>query len=151
MLLASLLVLAACPREGSTPGPAGANTAGGERADAGASAGERRTLRPTPRCGDDPCVFHTGAGTYHRCLAGAAGACFHYGARCEPEDGCMIDAATATFRRCEEPGEGRCARFADPCQPAGTCVLDPADGLYRTCDSLVDGRCQRYGELCDPA
>lgn len=150
-LLASLLVLAACPREGSTPGPVGATTAGGESADAGPETGERRSLRPTPRCGDDPCVLHAGAATYHRCLAGAAGACFHYGARCEPADACMIDLATGTFRHCDEPVEGRCGRWGDTCEPAGRCLLDPSDGLYRTCDQVVGGRCQGYGELCDPA
>lgn len=147
------LVSAGCPSGGQTPDPA---RGGGKAvpADAGVDTAEPdAALEPlaSPTCGAKPCVLHLGAGTYHECLSGGAGTCFHYGALCVPDGGCMLDPASKTFRQCAEPGEGRCVRFGDPCTPQGSCLVDPKDGLYRACTAVDAGRCTQYGDLCDPA
>lgn len=152
-VLALALVSAGCPSGGQTPDPA---RGGGKPvvADAGVDGAEPGAELPpisSPTCGDQPCVMHLGAGTYHLCLAGGAGTCFHYGALCTPDGACMLDPASKTFRHCAEPGEGRCARFGDPCSPQGSCLIDPADGMHRECSAVAAGRCTQYGDLCDPA
>jgi hypothetical protein len=101
-------------------------------------------------CLQTSCAFHAGAGAYFTCLAGGAGACFHFGGPCAPPDGCMYDPSDRTYKTCTKAVEGTCAAWGATCAPKATCVFDPKDGLYHRCDDPAAGACKKYGELCAP-
>ncbi|HRC59048.1 MAG TPA: hypothetical protein PKU97_24165, partial [Kofleriaceae bacterium] len=101
-------------------------------------------------CVAAPCTYHAGTDGFFACLAGGSGACFHFGAPCQPADDCMLDGSDRRYKRCTQVVDGRCQRFAAPCAPPGTCWMHPDDGLYRECTQRQAGACARWGELCDP-
>lgn len=96
------------------------------------------------------CAYHAGAAAYFTCLAGGAGACFHFGAPCAPADGCMFDAKDRTYKQCGKPVEGQCQQWGAACAPASACMFDPASGLHHHCDQITGGTCAHYGALCAP-
>ena len=102
-------------------------------------------------CTATTCVFHAGVAGYYNCLAGAAGACTHFGGSCTPADRCMFDAATKLYKNCTKPGDGICETFGATCNPAPGCWFDAKDGLFRTCTASAGGTCTQWGELCSPA
>jgi len=110
------------------------------------------TLAPLPDvgCPMPTCVYHVGGGAYFTCLAGGAGACFHFGGPCTPADSCMYDPTDHHYKTCATASEGVCAKWAASCTPAHACMFDPVDGLQHHCDSVSDGTCQRFGALCAP-
>lgn len=101
-------------------------------------------------CLQPTCAFHAGAAAYFTCLAGGAGACFHFGGPCAPADGCMYDPADRTYKTCSKPVEGQCSQWGAACAPASACMFDPADGLAHHCDQVTGGTCAHYGALCAP-
>ena len=121
--------------------------------ESGATAGSAATA-PVPvadvGCPTPTCVFHAGAAAYFTCLAGGAGACFHFGGPCTPADSCMYDPAARTYKQCSKPVEGQCTQWGAACAPASACMFDPADGLHHHCDQATGGACARYGALCAP-
>jgi hypothetical protein len=112
-----------------------------------ASAG---VVLPAVGCPSPTCAFHAGGGGYFTCLAGGAGACFHFGSPCAPQDHCMYDPADAQYKQCAQPGEGTCAGWGPACAPTSKCMFNPADGLSHQCDEVSGGGCKRYGALCAP-
>jgi len=125
--------------ESSKPAPIG-NAAGGNAA----------VVVPDVGCPAPTCVFHVGAGAYFTCLAGGAGACFHFGAPCAPPDLCMYDPADRAYKQCAQASEGACMKWGAACVPPAKCMFTPSDGLHHRCDEVGDGRCKRYGALCAP-
>jgi len=110
---------------------------------------------PVPEARDVPCpaptcAFHAGAAAYFTCLAGGAGACFHFGARCAPADSCMFDPGDRTYKECKNPVEGVCRTWAAACAPASKCMFNPVDGLHHHCDNASGGTCKQWGALCAP-
>lgn len=103
-------------------------------------------------CLQPSCAFHAGAAAYFTCLAGGAGACFHFGGPCTPPDACMYDPAARAYKACARPVEGRCQQWGAACAPAGGCMFDPKDGLHHHCDQVdpAHGTCAAYGALCAP-
>ena len=126
--------------QGATPTGAGTGSAGSAGL---ASAPDVGCLAPT-------CAYHAGTATYLACLAGGAGACFHYGAPCTPADACMYDAADRTYKTCSTAVEGQCKQWGAACAPASKCMFSPTDGLHHTCEAVTGGTCSRYGALCAP-
>ncbi len=102
-------------------------------------------------CVPASCVFHAGVAGYFNCLAGAAGACTHFGGSCTPADRCMFDPAAKSYKNCNNPSDGTCDTFGAACNPKPGCWFDPNDGLFRTCATSVGGTCSKWGELCSPA
>ena len=102
-------------------------------------------------CTPKTCVYHAGVAGYYNCLAGAAGACTHFGGSCTPADRCMFDAATMLHKNCTKPGDGTCEIFSASCNPAPGCWFDAKDGLFRRCTAGAGGACSKWGELCSPA
>ena len=107
-------------------------------------------MAPDVGCLAPSCVFHAGGGAYFTCLAGGAGACFHFGGPCAPADGCMYDPSTHDYKHCAHPVEGMCTQWGAACAPASGCMFDPASGLHHHCDEIAGGSCKRYGALCSP-
>ena len=105
---------------------------------------------PEIGCLTTTCAYHAGAGAYFTCLAGGAGACFHFGAACAPADHCMFDPGDRTYKQCAAPVEGTCSKWGAACQPQSACMFDPADGLHHHCDEPAAGTCKKYGALCAP-
>ncbi len=105
---------------------------------------------PDIGCLTTSCVFHAGAAAYFTCLAGGAGACFHFGGPCTPADACMYDPGDRTYKQCGKPVEGACTQWGAACAPRSACMFDPADGLHHHCDEPGAGTCKRYGALCSP-
>jgi hypothetical protein len=101
-------------------------------------------------CLTPSCAFHAGTATYFTCLAGGAGACFHFGAPCTPADSCMFDPADKTYKSCARAVEGQCQQWGAACAPAAGCMFDPQDGLHHHCEQVSGGTCARYGALCAP-
>ena len=130
-----------------TGGPAKPPPAGKANAGAGPSA---PIVLPAIGCPTPSCVFHAGAAAYFTCLAGGAGACFHFGAACAPADACMYDPADRTYKHCARMTEGACEQWGAACAPASKCMFSAADGLHHTCDDVAGGGCKRYGALCAP-
>ena len=97
------------------------------------------------------CVFHAGVAGYYNCLAGAAGACTHFGGSCTPADRCMFDSAAKSYKNCNNPSDGTCDAFGAACNPKPGCWFDPKDGLFRLCSAAAGGTCSKWGELCSPA
>jgi hypothetical protein len=120
------------------------------------SGSARGSAAPTPvavadiGCLTPSCAFHPGAAAYFTCLAGGAGACFHFGGPCTPADSCMYDPAAKTYKSCARPVEGQCQQWGAACAPANGCMFDPQDGLHHHCDQVTGGTCARYGALCAP-
>ncbi len=102
-------------------------------------------------CAPATCVFHAGVAGYYSCLAGAAGACTHFGGSCVPTDRCMFDAPAKLYKHCSNPVDGTCETFGATCNPAPGCWFDAKDGLFRTCTAAAGGMCSKWGELCSPA
>ena len=96
------------------------------------------------------CAFHAGGGAYFTCLAGGAGACFHFGAPCAPADHCMYDPADRTYKQCAAPVEGTCGKWGAACAPTSACMFDPGDGLHHHCEQVAGGSCAKFGALCSP-
>ena len=146
------LVLSCSSRPPAASGPARpkADKTGGGNTGAAARRPGAPGAVPSTDCTVGPCMYHPGAGTYHRCLNAGAGRCFQYGPACEPEDRCMYDAGTGSHRTCEDSREGACIKHGSVCQPRGLCMIDPTDGIYRTCQSSDPGRCRQYGDTCSP-
>jgi hypothetical protein len=105
---------------------------------------------PVVGCPTPTCAFHAGAGAYFVCLAGGAGACFHFGPACAPTDSCMYDPGDRTYKQCARSSEGTCQQWASACAPTSQCMFDAADGLHHACDEIAAGTCKRYGALCAP-
>jgi hypothetical protein len=97
------------------------------------------------------CVYHAGVASYANCLAGADGACTHFGGSCAPADKCMFDAASKLNKTCSKLSDGTCEEFAAPCNPAPGCWFDSKDNLFRSCSSATGGACTKWGGLCSPA
>jgi hypothetical protein len=156
---AALLVFAACGGQptsvahtpaatpsvtrATVPPPAHVGSGSGSADTATASA-------PDIGCLTTSCAFHAGAAAYFTCLAGGAGACFHFGGPCTPADACMFDPGDRTYKHCARSIEGTCAQWATACAPASACMFDPTDGLHHHCDDAADGACRHYGALCRP-
>ncbi|MBP9203307.1 MAG: hypothetical protein KBG28_05030 [Kofleriaceae bacterium] len=150
-------------RLGTGAGSAGSAAGGGSGAGAGSGSGHG----DAPPAGDDgppgtpllaaggvacatpTCAYHPGAGGYYRCLSGGAGACFHFGAPCQPAGDCWIDPADGAYKRCAEARDGQCRRYGAAC-PAPACRFDRRDGLHRRCLDERGATCARWGELCAP-
>jgi len=101
-------------------------------------------------CPAPSCAYHAATAAYFTCLAGGAGACFHFGSRCTPSDACMYDAADHTYKQCTNAVEGTCHTWAAACEPASKCMFDPIDGLHHHCDDAGGGACKHWGALCAP-
>jgi hypothetical protein len=101
-------------------------------------------------CPSPTCAYHAGANGYFTCLAGGAGACFHFGAPCTPTAGCMYNATEHAYRTCTNPVEGQCQQWGAACAPASLCMFDPDDGNHHHCDEVAGGTCKRFGALCAP-
>jgi hypothetical protein len=108
------------------------------------------TTLPDVGCLTPSCAFHPGTATYFACLAGGAGACFHFGSPCEPTDGCMYDPADHVYKQCSRAVQGTCQQWGAACGPKSACMFDPADSLHHHCDQLAGGTCKKYGALCAP-
>lgn len=152
-----LLVVAACSASPKVAPKAPAT--GGEVARVGATAPASGAKSPagTPlldpsgvACAPVSCVYHGGAGAHFSCLAGGQGACFHFGAPCQPADDCVVDPSDRSFRRCAELVTGACQRFGAACAPRGSCWYRAEEALYRECLEKHPGRCGKWGALCDP-
>ena len=72
---------------------------------------------PVIGCPTPSCAFHAGAGAYFTCLAGGAGACFHFGAPCTPADACMFGAPDGLHHACDDISGGSCKRYGALCAP----------------------------------
>jgi hypothetical protein len=105
---------------------------------------------PVIGCPQPTCAFHAGGGAYFTCLAGGAGACFHFGAPCTPSDTCMYDPADRSYKECARASEGTCQQWGAACAPASKCMFNATDGLHHQCDDVSGGACKRYGALCAP-
>jgi hypothetical protein len=117
----------------------------------GAGAGSQvAVVLPVVGCPSPTCVFHAGASGYFTCLSGGAGACFHFGAPCEPPDACMYDPSDRSYKHCARASEGTCQQWGVACAPATRCMFNPSDGLHHQCDEIAGGGCKRYGALCAP-
>ena len=103
-------------------------------------------------CEVNSCAYHAGADGYFTCLAGGAGACFHFGGTCAPQDRCMYNAATKRYATCDDISEGKCQRFGKACSPSTGCWFTPADGLHHACEKAdaEHGTCNKVGALCAP-
>lgn len=123
---------------------------GGQAGKAAATTPAIAAVVPVVGCPTPSCAFHAGAGAYFTCLAGGAGACFHFGAACAPADGCMYDPAARAYKQCARAIEGTCAAWGAACAPGARCMFNPADGLHHHCDDVSGGSCRRYGALCAP-
>jgi hypothetical protein len=150
-----VLALAACGPK-STDVKSGGSGAGGTKlvgagtGSAKASAGGPVGSVPDVGCLQPSCAFHAGANSYFTCLAGGAGACFHFGGPCTPKDSCMYDATDRTYKQCAKAVEGACHQWGAACAPANKCMFSPTDGLHHTCDAVAGGSCTKYGALCAP-
>jgi hypothetical protein len=122
-----------------TPSPSGS-----------ATGSKTAVVLPAVGCPTPTCAFHAGVGGYFTCLAGGAGACFHFGAPCAPQDQCMYDPSDRSYKQCTRPSEGTCLAWGATCAPATKCMFNPADGLSHQCDEVSGGGCKRYGALCAP-
>jgi hypothetical protein len=159
-----LLVLAACPGgHGDGNGNGKVVGGGGGHDGRGKPHGPDKPHHPEPAapggllptegiaCASPSCLYHAGGDGYYECLAGGGGACFHYGAACEPADKCMYDRSARAYHTCASVREGHCVAFAAAaCDPPRHCMFDARDGLHRTCKHADGGRCTDYGDLCDP-
>jgi hypothetical protein len=149
------VLLAACSHP---PEPKAANRPPGKGSGApvpiaggGSNVGQDPVAEPHDvPCSAPTCAFHAGAAAYFTCLAGGAGACFHFGARCAPSDGCMFDPGDRKYKHCNDAVEGVCRTWAAACEPASKCMFNPADGLHHHCDDASGGTCTRWGALCAP-
>jgi hypothetical protein len=127
-----------------------AKTGSGSGAGSGSAAAPVVADAPNIGCLQTSCAYHPGAAAYFTCLAGGAGACFHFGGPCAPADACMYDAADHSYKQCSSPVEGQCTKWAAACTPKSACMFDPQDGLHHHCDEVGSGTCKRYGALCAP-
>jgi hypothetical protein len=144
-----VIALAACgpkpdPKTGGTAKQGGAGSGSGKP-----TAGPVGSV-PDVGCLQPSCAFHAGANGYFTCLAGGAGACFHFGGPCTPKDSCMFDAADRTYKQCARGVEGTCQQWGAACAPANACMFSPTDSLYHRCDDVAGGSCKKYGALCAP-
>jgi hypothetical protein len=105
---------------------------------------------PAIGCPTPTCAFHAGASGYFTCLAGGAGACFHFGPPCAPPDSCMYDPGDRSYKQCARASEGTCQQWGAACAPATKCMFNPGDGLHHQCDDVAGGTCKHYGALCPP-
>ena len=151
------LVSCGPPTTGVKTGGTGGGTATGsaKAAGSGSAAGMATgsggiATIPDVGCLAPGCVYHAGTGAYFTCLAGGAGACFHFGGPCAPSDGCMYDAADRSYKQCTHAVEGKCDAWGAACAPASRCMFSPSDGLHHTCDEVAGGGCRTYGALCSP-
>ncbi len=153
--LALLIALAAC---GPKPTDVKSGGSGGGGHVAGAGSGSAKPAVgpvgtvPDVGCLQPSCAYHAGANAYFTCLAGGAGACFHFGGPCTPKDSCMYDATDRTYKQCTRAVEGSCQQWGAACAPANACMFSPTDRLHHTCDEVdaSHGSCKRYGALCAP-
>jgi hypothetical protein len=152
-----LLVLALFVACGSHPDvkhttPGGGTTHATRQGSAAGSGSAAPTPVAVPEVGclAPSCAYHAGAAAYFTCLAGGAGACFHFGAPCTPADSCMFDAADKTYKQCMKPVEGQCQQWGAACAPASACMFNPADGLHHHCEQITGGTCAKLGALCSP-
>lgn len=150
-----MIALVACGHpdvKHATP-PGGPNGASHPTAGSGAGHGSA-ALAPIAvtdvGCLTPTCAYHAGAAAYFTCLAGGAGACFHFGGPCTPKDSCMYDPSDRTYKTCARPVEGQCQQWGGACAPATGCMFDPQDGLHHHCEQVTGGTCARYGALCAP-
>jgi hypothetical protein len=151
--LAVVLVLAACGNPPDVKKPTGGGS--GSSGQVGTSGGgpTKPTAGGTIKdvgCPSFSCAYHAGVGQYFTCLSGGAGACFHFGGACMPDNNCMYDSASKTYKTCSKGAEGLCQTWGAACAPANKCMIDPTDGLSRTCDDPATGSCKRFGALCAP-
>jgi hypothetical protein len=152
-----VIVLVAVACGGHTPEPL-KNTAGhGSAATAHAGSatvvatGSGSGIVPDVGCLAPSCAYHAGTATYFTCLAGGAGACFHFGGPCTPTDNCMYDAQARNYKQCSRAVEGTCAQWgASACAPASACMFDPDDSLHHHCEDIAGGACRKFGALCAP-
>jgi hypothetical protein len=148
------LALVACGPKSTDVKTAGSG--GGGHPIAGAGSGSAKPAVgsvgavPDVGCLTPSCAYHAGANAYFACLAGGAGACFHFGGPCTPQDSCMFDAADRTYKQCTRAVEGTCQQWGSACAPADACMFWPTDGLHHKCDEIAGGTCKRYGALCVP-
>ncbi len=133
------------------PTPTGAQPVAGDPARPPAQPGKPLLDPAGQSCTSAPCAYHAGTASYFHCLAGGAGACFHFGSPCQPADACMFDATARSYKRCAEIVEGKCQRYGAACEPSGSCWYRPEDRLYRECLERRPGSCARWGEPCTPA
>jgi hypothetical protein len=154
-LVVVVLVVAACGPK-TTEVKNGGDGAKGHKV-AGTGSGSATPPGPGPvgtvpdvGCLQPSCAYHAGANGYFTCLAGGAGACFHFGGPCTPKDSCMFDAADRTYKQCSRAVEGTCQQWGGACAPASACMFSPADGLHHKCDDIAGGSCKKYGALCAP-
>jgi hypothetical protein len=104
----ALGLVVACSSSAATPGPvspgggatggavqgtpSSGGSGGGRVAPPLASKPGKPLLDPAGQaCAQPSCAYHAGAGGYFFCLAGGAGACFHFGSPCEPAEACMLE------------------------------------------------------------
>jgi hypothetical protein len=152
-LLVLVLPLVACGPKATDVKHGGGTTGGG-----GAGSATGGATNPPGPVGSVPdvgclapsCAYHAGANGYFTCLAGGAGACFHFGSPCTPKDSCMFDAVDRSYKQCARAVEGTCQQWGAACAPQSKCMFTPSDGLHRTCDALSGGTCSKYGALCAP-
>lgn len=158
-IVLAVLGLAGCPRGGSkAPGGDGRGSAAGSATGSGTGTTRPPVVSGQPLldpagvpCASASCAYHEGSATYAVCLTGGDGACFHWGAICEPSDACMFDATKRAYRACAQAAGGQCARFGAACAPVRNCWFDPTDGRHRVCDrASADGTCATYGATCAP-
>lgn len=148
VLIAALL---ACshPAEPKLANRPPAKGSGGSVAGTGSADAPIPEARDVP-CAAPTCAFHAGGAAYFTCLAGGAGVCFHFGARCTPADSCMFDPGDRTYKQCKNAVEGVCQTWAAACAPASKCMFNPADGLHHRCADSSGGTCKQWGALCAP-
>lgn len=140
------------PGVGPAPATAADRAGSGAQAPGGKGAGKAPLLDPAgTSCDVAACAYHAGVGRTFVCLAGGAGACFHFGAPCQPADDCMLDGSDGTYKRCTQAVDGACLRFAGACAPQGSCWFRPDEGLYRECTQRKPGACGQWGALCKPS
>jgi hypothetical protein len=112
--------------------------------------GDVAVVLPAVGCPSPTCAFHAGASGYFTCLAGGAGACFHFGSPCAPRDACMYDPNARSYKHCARASEGMCQQWGVACAPVTKCMFNPSDRLHHQCDEVAGGGCKRYGALCAP-
>src|SRR5205085_2900909 len=88
------VALLACGGKSPEVKPKGGRTTVHAKPGSGSGSGSAAVaiaVAPDIGCLQTSCAFHAGASAYFTCLAGGAGACFHFGGPCAPADHCMYD------------------------------------------------------------
>ncbi len=147
-VLGSFAGSTACTKKptASTPATSKGGVGTAPTSDIGSEGGAVGFLQAKPKA----CMFHMEAKGYFKCLSGADGQCFHYGAMCSPDDSCMVDATSGQTKNCTEQDEGECVVFKELCQQKNTCQFSVEERRYKTCTSPAVGGCKAFGSVCNP-